>query len=108
MLGIYTPQLMIQYPSALMAERVLVSVNKVCNVFCMKLETENTHRSFHGSEPGICRTAVLWQDCTDSALKDENEANFTISTEFRITLENKQIATTAVSYKKRRLLSNKL
>lgn len=49
--------------------RDLVSVNKVSNALRMKPETKNTHRSFHGSEPGICRTAVLWRDCTGSALK---------------------------------------
>lgn len=57
--------------SALMHGRDLVSANKVSNALRMKLETKTTHRSFHGSEPGICRTAVLWQDCTGSALKDE-------------------------------------
>lgn len=56
-----------QYSLALMHGRGLVSVNKVSNALCMKLETKNTHHSFHESEPGICRTAVLWQDCTGSA-----------------------------------------
>lgn len=65
MLGSYTrAQVLI-----LMHGRDLVSVNKVSNALHMKPETKNTHRSFHGSEPGICRTAVLWQDCTGSALK---------------------------------------
>lgn len=67
-----------------------VSVNKVSNALRMKLETKNTHRSFHGSEPGICRTAVLWQDCTGSALKYENEVNLRVCTEFMMTVQNKK------------------
>lgn len=51
--------------------RDLVSVNKVSDALCMKEETKkkkkDTHRSFHGFEPGICKTAVLGQDCTGSA-----------------------------------------
>lgn len=57
---------------SLMDGRDLVSVNKVSDALCMKEETKrkkkkDTHRSFHGFEPGICKTAVLGQDCTDSA-----------------------------------------
>lgn len=33
----------------------------------------NTHHSFRGSERGICKTAVLGQDCTGSAQKQEGQ-----------------------------------
>lgn len=43
---------------------------KASNALCETGDT-STHRSSRGSEPGICRTAVLWQDCTGSAIKGD-------------------------------------
>lgn len=67
--GTYTISQALIMPS-LMDGRDLVSVNKVSDALYErgdKKKKKDTHRSFHGFEPGICKTAVLGQDCTGSA-----------------------------------------
>lgn len=78
---------------------------------CSLYETgdKNTHRSFRGSEPGICRTAVLWQDCIGSAFKDEkSEVNLRVCNVFMMTVRNRKQHWQLFSTRKKRSLSHNL